>query len=189
MPGAQHAELAALRNLAPRSAALLASAGIRTPAQLRRAGAVAAFRRTRRVVPNASLNLLYALLGALEDRDWREVRRSDRLSLLLALDRDERKPASDSALLALRNIGPAMARDLHRLGIRSSAQLARCDADRLYRRLERSTGAPQDPCVWDAFAAAIHQARTGAALPWWHCTVERQRRQREGRFPVPGRAA
>ena len=37
-------------------------------------------------------------------------------------------------------------------------------------------GQRQDPCVWDTFAAAIHQARTGEALPWWHFTVERKRR-------------
>ncbi len=33
-----------------------------------------------------SLNLLYALVGALEDRDWRDVAKKDRGSLLLALE-------------------------------------------------------------------------------------------------------
>jgi hypothetical protein len=88
-----------------------------------------------------------------------------------------------AALAALRNIGPAMLRDLHLLRIRSVAQLARCDADRLYLRLERLSGQRQDPCVWDTFAAAIHQAKTGEALPWWQFTPERKRRQREGSFP------
>jgi len=176
--------LSALRNLGPRSAAMLARAGIDAPAKLRRAGAMAAFRRTRRVVPGVSLNLLYALVGALEDRDWREVRRTDRVALLLAIDDGERQTASDAALLALRNIGPAMLNDLRLLRIRSVAQLARCDADRLYLRLQRITGKRQDPCVWDTFAAAIHQAKTGAALPWWQFTRERKRRQQEGSFPA-----
>jgi hypothetical protein len=42
--------------------------------------------------------------------------------------------------------------------------------------------------VWDTFAAAIHQAKTGQALPWWHFTRERKRRQAEGRFGVPAEA-
>jgi hypothetical protein len=94
-------------------------------------------------------------------------------------------PADKTAeLAALRNIGPAMLRDLRLLRIRSVAQLARCDADRLFLRLERLSGQRQDPCVWDTFAAAIHQAKTGEALPWWQFTRVRKRRQREGGFPA-----
>ncbi|MBP8145482.1 MAG: TfoX/Sxy family DNA transformation protein, partial [Inhella sp.] len=33
-----------------------------------------------------SLNLLYALIGAVEDRDWREVQREQRSAILLRLD-------------------------------------------------------------------------------------------------------
>jgi predicted RecB family nuclease len=84
-------------------------------------------------------------------------------------------------LLALRNIGPAMRRDLALLGVRSVAQLARRDPQQLYRRLERVTGRRQDPCVLDTFAAAVHQARTGEALPWWQFSRERKRRALEAR--------
>jgi predicted flap endonuclease-1-like 5' DNA nuclease len=181
-------DLAALRNLGLRSAAMLAAAGITTPAQLRRAGAVAAFVRARRVDAGASLNLLYALAGALDGSDWRQVQRERRLELLTAVEDHERAHpapgAHDRELLALRNIGPAMKRDLDRLGIRSRAQLARADADALYLKLQRLTGQRQDPCVWDTFAAAIHQARTGEALPWWQFTRMRKQRTAQGRFPA-----
>lgn len=90
---------------------------------------------------------------------------------------------ADDELSALRNIGPAMRADLALLGVRSVAQLARLDADRLYLKLQRLTGTRHDPCVWDTFAAAIHQARTGEALPWWHSTRERKRRAAAGSFP------
>jgi len=80
-------------------------------------------------------------------------------------------------LLALRNIGPAMRRDFALLGVRSVLQLARCQPARLYERLEQITGQRQDPCVLDTFAAAIHQARTGEALPWWHFSRARKRAQ------------
>lgn len=79
-------------------------------------------------------------------------------------------------LLALRNIGPAMRRDFALLGIGTVKQLARCRADRLYEQLQALTGQHQDPCVLDTFAAAIHQAHTGEALPWWHFSRERKRR-------------
>lgn len=189
--------LASLRNLGPQSQRMLHAAGIRGVAALRRLGPVAAYLRVKAHAPSSSLNLLYALAGALDDIDWREVRRTRKLELLLALE-DQPKagrhaPHQGAAdpLLALRNIGPAMRRDFEQLGIRSVAQLARCDADRLYLRLQKLTGRRHDPCVWDTFAAAIHQARSGEALPWWHFTALRKRRQTEGSFSVhaPGATA
>lgn len=171
---------------------MLAAAGITTPVQLRRLGAVAAYRRVQRTVSGTSLNLLYALAGAIDHQDWRVVRRTRRLELLLALEDAERRTAGrpeSASLLHLRNIGPAMRRDLERLGIRSPTQLARQHADRLYLRLQQLTGKRHDPCVWDTFAAAIHQARTGQALPWWHFTAERKRRQAEGTFVPAAKAA
>lgn len=88
-------------------------------------------------------------------------------------------PPADE-LLALRNIGPAMRRDFTLLGIRSVRQLARCKPETLYRRLEQLTGSRQDPCVLDTFAAAVHQARTGEALPWWHFSRLRKQAARRG---------
>lgn len=186
--------LADLPNLGPRSAQMLAAAGITSLAQLKRVGAVAAYARVRRVTPAASLNLLYALAGALDGEHWQTVKRQRKLALVTALEDVERArarpahktPAAKSgseALLALRNIGPAMRRDFDLLGICSLRQLARADADRLYLRLQQRTHARHDPCVWDTFAAAIHQARGGEALPWWHFTRERKRREAEGSFP------
>lgn len=85
-------------------------------------------------------------------------------------------------LTGLANVGPAMRHDLHVLGIETIPQLAQHDADELYMRLNALTGKRHDPCVWDVFAAAIHQARTGEATPWWRWTQERKRRQKAGDF-------
>ena len=79
------AGLARLRNLGPASARMLITAGIPTPDALRALGAVAAYRRVRDA-GGASLNLLWALEGALTDRPWQQVAREERLRLLLALD-------------------------------------------------------------------------------------------------------
>jgi predicted RecB family nuclease len=85
------------------------------------------------------------------------------------------KRAKDE-LLALRGIGPAMRADLSQLGIETVTALARSDPEEMYRRLERLTGARQDPCVWDVFEAAVHQARTGEARPWWEFSALRKAR-------------
>lgn len=79
-----------------------------------------------------------------------------------------------SPLAQLRNIGPAMLGDFELLGIKTLEELAAQEPYALYRRLEKKTGQRQDPCVLDTFMAAIHQARTGEALNWWHFTPQRK---------------
>jgi DNA transformation protein len=73
------------RNLGPRSRAMLAAAGIVTVADLHRLGSLAAYARVQRSGANASLNLLWALEGALTGLPWQVVAREHRTSLLLAL--------------------------------------------------------------------------------------------------------
>jgi hypothetical protein len=90
------------------------------------------------------------------------------------------KAAAKDELLALANIGPAMRADFKLLGIDTVAQLAGQDADKLYVKLSALTGHRQDPCVWDTFAAAIHQAKTGEAKPWWNWTSVRKKRAAAG---------
>lgn len=83
-----------------------------------------------------------------------------------------------SELLTLKNVGPATYKDLCRLGIKSIKQLAKADPDKLYSRLQKLTNTKQDPCVWDVFAAIIHEAKTGEKQPWWEWTKVRKARQR-----------
>jgi hypothetical protein len=87
------------------------------------------------------------------------------------------KAKNPDELMRLANIGPRAREDLKRLGIETVGQLALCEPDELYARLNELSGQRHDPCVWDVFAAAIHQARTGEAMPWWRWTPERKRRQ------------
>jgi DNA transformation protein and related proteins len=84
-----HAELAAAANLGPKSAQWLVASGIASLAELRRLGSVAAFARVRRQQPKASLNLLWALEGAISGLPWQTVAREHRTSLLLALEQHE----------------------------------------------------------------------------------------------------
>jgi hypothetical protein len=50
-------------------------------------------------------------------------------------------------LQSVPSVGPSIAQDLRDLGVTSVAALARRDPERLYRALNRLTGATQDPCV------------------------------------------
>lgn len=80
------AELARLANLGPKSARVLVAAGIGSLAQLRRLGAVAAYAQVKRHEPGVTLNLLWALEGALSSLPWQTVAKEHRTSLLLALE-------------------------------------------------------------------------------------------------------
>ena len=86
---AEEPRLSELRNLGPKSQAMLSAAGICTLEQLRQLGSVRAYRLVKATGANASLNLLWALEGALTGLPWQEVAREHRLSLLLALDAHE----------------------------------------------------------------------------------------------------
>jgi hypothetical protein len=83
------------------------------------------------------------------------------------------------------SIGPAMLRDFELLGIRSVAQLARQNPERMYSRLERATGQRQDPCVLDTFCAAVAQAKnprlSAEQCQWWYWSAKRKERDRKAR--------
>jgi hypothetical protein len=95
---------------------------------------------------------------------------------------DKNKQHPERRLKDLISIGPAMLRDFEMLKIRSVAQLARQDPQRMYERMERATGRRQDPCVLDTFCAAVAQARNprlaAEKCQWWYWS--RLRKQRSG---------
>ena len=96
-------------------------------------------------------------------------------------------PAETRELGDLISIGPAMLRDFELLGIRTIAQLAKENPQRMYEKMERVTGQRQDPCVLDTFSAAVAQARN-PRLPaekcqWWWWS-RRRKKQSKGRKEV-----
>lgn len=92
-----------------------------------------------------------------------------------------------SQLSNLRNVGPAALVDFTVLGIETVTQLATCQPANLYFDLQRLTGKRQDPCVYDVFAATIHQAQTGEVKNWWAFTADRKVLQKVGAFPFDER--
>lgn len=67
---------------------MLAKAGI-GPEELHQIGSVRTYLKVRTIWPEASLNLLWALEGAICDEPWQEVARNERLRLLWALEEEE----------------------------------------------------------------------------------------------------
>jgi len=68
----------------------LAAAGLHRFQDLQALGAVEAWRRARAAAPRVSLNLLWALEGALTGQPWQTVARTERTRLLMMLDDAER---------------------------------------------------------------------------------------------------
>ena len=92
-----------LRNIGPKSAAWLRQTGVRTQEDLVAVGSLAAFVRVKRAGFKPSLNLLYALEGAILGCHWQEIPEERRSELVLAageevaklpLPKNKRMPAA-----------------------------------------------------------------------------------------------
>jgi hypothetical protein len=85
-------------------------------------------------------------------------------------------------LADLISIGPAMLRDFEMLGIRSVAELAKQNPQRMYEKMDRMTGQRQDPCVLDTFSAAVAQAKNprlaAEKCQWWWWSRQRKKRSK-----------
>ncbi|MDW6002251.1 TfoX/Sxy family protein [Vibrio mangrovi] len=76
-----------LQGLGPKSEQMLTDAGIESVEMLRELGAIAAFIRVRQQGPvKPSLNLLYALVGALEGEHWLTIAKQQKAQLIMQLE-------------------------------------------------------------------------------------------------------
>lgn len=75
-----------LRNIGPKSAAWLRQVGLRTREELAAVGTVEAFMRVKRAGFKPTLNLLYAIEGALQDCHWQEISDERRGELVAATE-------------------------------------------------------------------------------------------------------
>ena len=77
---------AKLRNIGPKSAAWLRQVGLRSREDLAAVGSLEAFMRVKRAGFKPSLNLLYALEGALLDCHWQQLPEARRNELVQAAE-------------------------------------------------------------------------------------------------------
>lgn len=77
---------AEFRGIGVVSRAQLAAIGLTEFAQLQAADPFKLFLALREKTPTTSLNMLYALIGAQQNRDWRDVAKHDKVGILMRLD-------------------------------------------------------------------------------------------------------
>jgi hypothetical protein len=84
--------------------------------------------------------------------------------------------AIPSALTAIPNVGPAIARKLLALDVHGLDDLRGRDPEDLFERLCAQEGRRHDPCLLDTFSAAVAYADGGPPRPWWEFSRERKAR-------------
>jgi DNA transformation protein len=78
-----------IRNVGPKSAAWLRQVGVRTQEDLVKIGPVEVFMKVKRAGFRPSLNLLYALAGAIEDCHWADLPNEHKAALVQAAESAE----------------------------------------------------------------------------------------------------
>jgi len=89
-------ELSDLPNLGPKSAQILSDASIDSVNKLYMYGSIECYLRVKEHTGgNTSLNLLYAIEGAIRGEHWQTIAREDKLRLLMELE-DREKVVSNN---------------------------------------------------------------------------------------------
>lgn len=82
------------------------------------------------------------------------------------------RKTSLEGLQEIPGVGPSIAQNLWRLGIRRVSNLKGADPRELYDRLGRLEGVKQDPCVLYVFRCAVYYASRKRPDPeklkWWN---------------------
>ena len=79
-------------------------------------------------------------------------------------------------LQSIPNVGPAVARKLERLGVRTVDDLRGGDGEELFERLCALDARRHDAFLLDTFVAAVEYAGGGPPRPWWEYSRERKAR-------------
>jgi len=83
----KHEKLSALKGLGTKSEALLNKIDVYTRSELEEMGPIRAFNELKEMEGSSvSLNLLYAMVGALENKHWADIAKSERARLLFELE-------------------------------------------------------------------------------------------------------
>ena len=84
-------DIAHLQGLGPKSRDMLKAIGIVDVEQMIAGDAFDLYVKVKSAFPSTSLNFLYAIVGAQENRHWQEIKRERRLEIVLRLDELEIK--------------------------------------------------------------------------------------------------
>jgi DNA transformation protein and related proteins len=79
-------DLLSLRGLGPASVEMLRCVNIQSADALRQTDLYTLYAKIKAKYPHTSINLLYAMMGAMDDVDWRVIARERRSEVLMQLD-------------------------------------------------------------------------------------------------------
>ena len=77
------------------------------------------------------------------------------------MKKENKQPTED--VQSLMNIGPAIAKKLHAIGITTPDQLKKSNPEKIYDKLRQKEGGVLDKCVLYVLRGAILNT------PWWVC--------------------
>ncbi len=181
--------LSKLKGLGPVSERYLDEIGIHTREQLEEIGAIGAYIKLKEQCSvDPSLNFLYAMVGALEDKHWAKIAKSEKGRLLyelegyrefeemLNLEREEDKEPSDLELnknfQIIPGVGKSLSKDLVDLGYQTVPDLKTENPESMYKSLMQLRGCHIDRCVLYVFRCAVYYAANTTLDPellkWWN---------------------
>lgn len=84
-------------------------------------------------------------------------------------------PQAAVALEQIPNVGPSIAGDLRKIGVRAPQELRGQDPLALYEKVNHSTQQVHDPCLLDVFMAAVDFMNGKGNAPWYSFTARRKK--------------
>lgn len=73
------------------------------------------------------------------------------------------------------NIGVSIEKKLLQIGVLCPQDLIGKDPTDLYKKLSEKNNTRYDPCLLDAFMAAVAFMESGSVKPWWFYTKKRKK--------------
>ncbi len=82
----ENTQFETLKGFGPKSKIVLNQIGIHTIDQLKSENPYKIYKKLKAQIPGTSLNFLYAIIGAVEDKHWQEIKKTQRTEILLTLE-------------------------------------------------------------------------------------------------------
>jgi len=181
-------KLSELKGLGPKSERCLNEIGIYSKEDLEKKGAVRAFLALKeKSCIDPSLNFLYAMVGALENKHWTEIAKTEKGRLLMEIEgyQELEKIFSEkthdntscpskrggSEFEKIPGVGKKLSKTFVDLGYKKVNDLKGADPEVMYQNLIKLRGHSIDRCVLYVFRCAVYYANNTIHEPellkWW----------------------
>ena len=188
-------KLSQLKGLGKKSEQQLNAIGIYSKADLKSTGPIGAFIKLQKSGSKPSLNFLYAMVGAIEEKHWTDIAKTEKSRLLIELDgyhelegilkNESSKSEKYQSMRASKEfqkipgVGNSLSQDLVNLGYNKITELKDENPETMYQNLMLLRGEHIDRCVLYVFRCAVYYASNTVHEPellkWWNWKDEKQK--------------